>query len=101
MTRVFAAILLASCVLVYGLEMSGRWDQTLGDANDEAAVVVIALSVGVAVSGAGAVLTAILSLLRASRPSISFGLPATTRGFHSRRPHIPLFAASPPLALRI
>jgi hypothetical protein len=38
------------CVGLYVLEMSGRWDQSMQDANDEASLVAIVLCVGVALA---------------------------------------------------
>ena len=99
MSKFFVGFLLALCLLIYALEMSGRWDQTLSDANDEASIVVIVLCVGVAVSVAGTLAAAILSLVGRSRRWIT--LTATVvRSFE----HCPLqfsFATSPPLPLRI
>jgi hypothetical protein len=48
--------MLTACVAVYALELSGRWDRTLGDANDEAGIVAVVLCIGIAISVAGTVL---------------------------------------------
>jgi hypothetical protein len=98
--KLFAAVLLTLCVGIHALEVSGRWDQTLPDANDEAGIVAVVLCVGVAFAVAGAWSKAIrlvrmLTGFRA-RTAVAIVSPRDVFGCH------PLFAASPPpLPLRI
>ena len=73
-------MMLALCVGVHVLEVSGRWDRTFADASDEAAIVAVVLCIGIAISIAGTVLRPVLArticrLLAA--PSLGFvRLPA-------------------------
>ena len=57
--KFFVAALLTLCLGVQLLEMSGRWDRTMNDANDEAGVVAIVLCVGAAVAAVGTLLSRI------------------------------------------
>ena len=97
--RSLGAVLLALCIGVQLLEMSGRWDRTFQDANDEAGIVAIVLCVGVAIAVARTLLARVrsspsvfqhldLRLLDASRGTS----PALTRT---------LLTGSPPGTLRI
>ena len=54
--RLVVAGLLTLCVVICALEFSGRWDQTLHDANDEVAILAVVLCVGVAIAGANVIL---------------------------------------------
>jgi len=51
--KLSAAVLLTVCIGVQLLEVSGRWDRTIRDANDEAGLVALILCVGLAVTTAG------------------------------------------------
>jgi hypothetical protein len=54
--KLFVAFLLTLSVGAYVLEMSGRWDRSIQDANDEAGFVAIVLCIGVALSAAGSLI---------------------------------------------
>ena len=54
--KLFVAALLTLCVVVHALEVSGHWDRTFQDANDEAGIVAVVLCIGVAVAVAGTIL---------------------------------------------
>src|SRR5262245_24796618 len=45
--RAFVAAMLALTVAIAVLEVSGRWDRTFQDANDEAGIIAIVLCIGV------------------------------------------------------
>ena len=80
--------------------MSGRWDRSIQDANDEASLVAIVLCVGVAISVAGS----LIARMRASRVTARTTLAALTipLRFQHRRTTLPDSAVSgPPLSLRI
>ena len=47
-SKLFVTAALTLCAAIYVTELSGRWDQTLRDANDEAGFVAIVLCVGAA-----------------------------------------------------
>ena len=96
--KLFIAALLTVAVGLYALELSGRWDQTLQDTNDEAGLVAIVLCIGVALS------TAAVQLIhhRARRAIVS--MPARARTAASRDDHrfaLRVPAGSPPTTLRI
>jgi hypothetical protein len=98
--KLFAAVLLTLCVGIHALEVSGRWDQTFQDANDEAGIVAVVLCVGVAFAAARsrsrAVRLARVRTLFRVRSTVAKVLPRDVT-FCNR-----LFAASPPpLPLRI
>jgi hypothetical protein len=95
----FVALLLTLCVAVYLLEMSGRWDRSIQDANDEAGFVAIVLCVGVAISVAGS----LIARIRASRMTTRVTLRALAAPlrFEHRRIALPASVNSPPLRLRI
>ena len=95
----FVTALLTLCAALYVLEMSGRWDQSLNDANDEAGVVAIVLCIGVAVSAAGPLL-ARLRLTRI-RSRVDLAPVAATRGVDDVRLVLPTSINSPPLGLRV
>jgi hypothetical protein len=97
--KLFVAILLSLCVGVYVVEMSGRWDHSIQDANDEAGVVAIVLCIGVALSAAGLVITRI----RASRGMARLEFTRLTALPCSGDPlgALPVSLSSPPLRLRI
>jgi hypothetical protein len=97
--KVCVALLLALCVGVQLLEVSGRWDQTLQDANDEAGIVAMVLCVGAALSFAGTVLKSI-RLSRIGCCFVPVALPGTFVLSHVQLVLRP-FDASPPRALRI
>jgi hypothetical protein len=90
------AVLLILCVGVQLLEVSGRWDQNLEDANDEAGLVAIVLCVGTAIAAAGALLARIClprvpsrsTVVRCVLPDIARSMPSsisTDRRFASLR----------------
>jgi hypothetical protein len=97
--KLFVVLLLALCIGVHVLEVSGRWDQTLQDTNDEAGIVAAVLCVGVALAFTGT----LLKCIRLSRIGTSFVLAALPGAkVLSAIQGVPrLSAASPPLALRI
>src|SRR5215831_92141 len=96
--KLAAAFLLAVAIGVQLLEVSGRWDRTFQDANDEAAIVAIVLCVGLALTTAATVLPRLTVTRRRTRPpTVRF---ATSR----RRAMVPLpdgLASTPPLPVRI
>ena len=97
--KLFVAMLLTLCVGAYVLEMSGGWDRSIQDANDEAGFVAIVLCVGVALSGVGSLVQRIC----ASRTTVRVRF-AAFRALHGRdcRPVVLLVSAnSPPGSLRI
>jgi hypothetical protein len=96
--KLFVAFLLTLCVAVYLLEMSGRWDRSIQDANDEAGFVAIVLCIGVAVSVAGSPVARMRACTAARVPLAT--LPAPVRFEHPRIAW-PASASSPPLSLRI
>jgi hypothetical protein len=59
--KLFVVMMLALCVGVHLVELSGRWDRTFADSNDEAAIVAVVLCIGIAISVAGTVLNRILA----------------------------------------
>jgi hypothetical protein len=94
----FAAVLVTVAIGVQLLELSGRWDSTLQDANDEAGLVAIVLCVGTALVAGATVLA------RLRRVSVRGRLLPVPRITHDRivtRLLLPHNDASPPLALRI
>jgi hypothetical protein len=97
--KLCVATLLILCVGLYLLEMSGRWDQSIQDANDEAGFVAIVLCIGVALSVAGGVIASI----RASRPTVHILVREWTTLSRQRDLLAARFASasSPPLPLRI
>ena len=95
----FAAVLLFACVGVHALELSGHWDRTLTDANDEAGVVAVVLCIGAAIAATRAVLKSIrLCPLRSTFP-----VPSSTASVQlfSHLPVSSMSASRPPAALRI
>jgi len=60
--KLLVAALLTLCVGIHVLEVSGRWDRTFQDANDEAGIVAVVLCIGVAVSVAGTILKRLVAL---------------------------------------
>jgi hypothetical protein len=97
--KLFVAFLLTLCVALYLLEMSGRWDRSIQDANDEAGFVAIVLCIGVAVSVAGSLVARMRASRTAARVPLTT-LPAPERYEHPRIAW-PASASSPPLSLRI
>jgi hypothetical protein len=97
--RLFVGALLTICVGIYALEMSGRWDRTFQDADDEAAVVAVVLCVGIAFSLAHRLLSRDLT---APHPLPLDGvLPGSVQRTPRGRTAITISASSPPLALRV
>jgi hypothetical protein len=95
----FAAVLLTLCVGVHVLEVSGRWDRTLHDADDEAGVVAIVLCVGLAVAVARMLpKTSGLTLIRTA---FMFALTPIAVLPMIAPLVLPTSAAGPPLPLRI
>lgn len=98
--RLAVAALLATCVGIYALEMSGRWDQSIKDANDEAGFVAIVLCIGIAFSTAGA----FVARIRPPRAVTHVTFAARTpehRGEGDLSMFCPASTTSPPLRLRI
>jgi hypothetical protein len=96
--KLLAAALLALGIGVQLLEMSGRWDRTFQDANDEAGIVAIVLCVGVAFAVAGVS----LARVRQARGStysvrVSHRIDDSTFGFSL----VPVHTSSPLTRLRI
>jgi hypothetical protein len=90
------AFLLALTAAIYIVELTGRWDRTIQDANDEAGLVAIVLCVGAAISGA--------AVLIAWRPPFrrSFALRrSATCVVGSTFAVLPSVTNGPPIALRI
>ena len=97
--ELFVAILLTLCVGIYTLELSGRWDRTFQDSNDEAGLVAVVLCIGVAVSVAATVLNLLLphKVCRGIRASRLYAVWISTFRFA-----LPVCNYSPPpLPLRI
>jgi hypothetical protein len=97
--QVVVSAMLALCVGLYVLEMSGRWDRTLPDTTDEVALVVVVLCVGATCSVTDRLLDTI-------RLSCSFGSPLLPliciRTVPSAsRSVLTIVTASPPTALRV
>jgi hypothetical protein len=97
--KLLVAALLTLCVGVHLLEVSGRWDRTFHDAEDEAGLVAVVLCIGVAISTAGAALKGI----RLSRCAVAGPILVAVL-------HVSMFdnvltpllsVVSPPLPLRI
>lgn len=97
--RICVAMLLATCVGFYTLEMTGRWDRSIQDANDEAGFVAIVLCVGVALSFAGATIAHIRSV-RSTAFVVVANATASSRTCDRRAAHS-VSTSSPPLPLRI
>ena len=97
--RLLVAVLLTIAAAVCVAELSGRWDQTLKDANDEAGLVSIVLCVGAAVSAAGAALQNVRPGTAHARrhPAIAFRTERCT----SHVIPLPAGNVSPPIPLRI
>ena len=97
--RLLVAVLLTIAAAVCVAELSGRWDQTLKDANDEAGLVAIVLCVGAAVSAAGAALQNVRPGTARARhhPAIAFRTERCT----SHVIPLPAGNVSPPIPLRI
>ena len=97
--RLLVAVLLTIAAAVCVAELSGRWDQTLKDANDEAGLVAIVLCVGAAVSAAGAALQNVRPGTAHARrhPAIAFRTERCT----SHVIPLPAGNVSPPIPLRI
>ena len=93
-----AATLLTLCVGLQVLEASGRWDQTLKDAGDEAIIVTIVLCVG---SGlvAARVLRHAFSLSRL--PRLVVLAPRAAENRFTPSPAALARSVSPPVSLRI
>ena len=92
------AILLTLSVSVYIVEMSGRWDHSIQDANDEAGFVAIVLCVGLALS----IAATLVARIRASRATAGVVMSELTRLRRDHR-HVALArpTISPPLPLRL
>ena len=96
--KFFVATLLAVCVVVYALDLSGRWDRTIKDANDEAGIVTVVLCVGAAVAAFGTLVTRVqlLRVARIIRFVVTALVPAAETSIFRLRS-----TTGPPLALRI
>ena len=96
--KLFVALLLTLSVAVYVLEMSGRWDRSLQDANDEAGFVAIVLCIGVALLAAGSLIQRIC----AARTMVAYVFALSASGYcEALRVPLPISTSSPPLSLRI
>jgi hypothetical protein len=62
--KLLVTTILTACCALYVAELSGRWDQSLRDANDEAGLVGIVLCVGAAVASIAAFVARVLPLRR-------------------------------------
>ena len=93
-------VLLALCIGVQLLEVSGRWDQTFQDANDEAGIVAIVLCVGVALAVACTRL-ARTRFLRSAFQALDVRLSDAFRGRLVSPPPLALLTGGPPTTLRI
>lgn len=94
--KLFVAGLLTLCLGAQLVELSGRWDRTIQDANDEVGLVAAVLCVGVALTAAGA----LLRRIRLSRTGCRIVLAAPTLDCGVRLAP-PTFSNSPPVGLRI
>jgi len=97
--KLFVAVLLTLCVVVHVLELSGRWDRTFQDANDEAGIVAVVLCIGVAVSAAGAVLERLAARTICGLIVVPTFTPIRSADFRSCPPVC--LSIPPPLSLRI
>ena len=61
--KLFVALLVTLCVAVYLLEMSGRWDRSIQDANDEAGFVAIVLCIPLVILAIGLPIALFVRLL--------------------------------------
>jgi hypothetical protein len=96
--KLLAAGLLAICLGIHALEVSGRWDQTLADANDEAALVAIVLCVGMSISAAAM----LLAPVRPSRIVLETLAVVDSALHHDVARIVPsLWTTGPPISLRI
>lgn len=93
--KLFAAVLLTLCLGIHALEVSGRWDQTFQDANDEAGIVAVVLCVGVALVGAGVWAKTIRLVRVCASLDIQTSVATVLPRVFTASP--PVFAASPPL----
>ena len=97
--KLFVAILLVLCVGIHVLELSGRWDRTFQDANDEAGIVAVVLCIGVAVTIAGTLLKGMVA--RIIRLFITAPVSTPIRIFLARLARPICIFIPPPLPLRI
>jgi len=97
--KLVVTMMLTLCVGVCALELSGHWDRTFKDANDEAGAVAIVLCVGIAVSAAFALRAAIRPFLMRSRFDAVLARLDIVADGHSLP--LPSPASDPPLPLRI
>ena len=95
--RLFVALLLVLCVAIHAVEVSGHWDRTLHDANDEAGLVAVVLCVGLALFVAGTLLDRIRPYRVVSRSVVTSSTPL----YDTCRVIQPTSTSSPPLRLRI
>ena len=96
--KAFVGVLLAFCMGVQILEVSGRWDQTFRDANDEAGIVAIVLCVGIAI----AVARTLLAQVHFTRSPLHISAVVLRDGcIRALTPTPPGLIGSPPTALRI
>jgi hypothetical protein len=59
--KLLVVLSLTLCIGAHVLEVSGRWDRTFSDANDEAGIVAVVLCIGVAIAVAGILLERLLA----------------------------------------
>ena len=94
--KLCVGLLLVLCIAVHVLEVSGHWDRSFGDANDEAGLVAVVLCVGMALFMAGTVLNRIQS-----RRVVSSVVIADSTLLSDTLRVRPTSTTSPPLRLRI
>ena len=97
--RLVVAALLALCVCVYALEISGRWDRSIEDANDEAGFVAIVLCIGVALTAAGSLIAYIRHPRTTGR--VVRAAPALLRRCSALQAPLHVPGRCPPTSLRI
>ena len=90
--------MLALCVGVQLLEASGRWDDTVQDANDEAGIVAIVLCIGVAIATATALTRLFASTCHARHTMASASIAVQIVRVPFNRPVLSL---GPPVPLRV
>jgi hypothetical protein len=98
-SKIIAGMVLAIAIGVQLLEVSGRWDRTFQDANDEAVLVAVVLCVGLALTTAA---TRCARLLAATpRRFHPFLVPAKTSRDTAAPRMVSCRGSSPPSTLRI
>jgi hypothetical protein len=96
--KLLAATLLTLCVGVQAREATGRWDRTLQDTEDEAAIVTAVLCIGAALFAAGAIGQC---LAPSTNRSAFVGISSTPLPVFVPTTGSSPLSTSPPLSLRI